>query len=153
MELIIVLGIVSAFWIFVAFGSASERRQLEHWARILTTEIRYTQNLAISENHPHRIIIAPYAPNPFFPDQSGNEYRISREGAPMGEVIRRVPVEGVRIIDNSVPNRLRAIYFTSRGTPRDAATITLETDNYRIQMTITVGGGRVLVGPVQRRIQ
>ena len=134
MEVAIALSIMSiASGIVMASFAFFERRQLHSAAVELQLSLRYAQNMALQEGARHSIV--------FFPQN--NSYMLRRMDDNFYATVRQVQVENARILSVTAVNN--TVSFTPRGTTGSASTITLQSNRYSVNLTVSLGAGRVLI--------
>ena len=125
----------------------TERRQIVAQANILADNIRYIQSRAVRETRRHQIIMTV----------AGTGFRL-QNARPL---VYQTGIEWVDIYNGNLDGVTFAFItggntlgFTERGTVSTQATsISLDSANYRITLTVTLGAGRVLIGEPQRIIR
>ena len=144
LEVIISVGILAVLSGLLWFSvGISPYRDLRRAATIIAYDIRYMQQLAVQEGIRTRITFSV----------RDNMYTKKRsyEARPGQLGWRSVTDNNVTLIKNAnltnivIGNHLSHIEFTERGTPVGAGSIRLANNGYSILITITLGGGRVLI--------
>ena len=119
--------------------SLTERRQIQSVAEELKNNIRYTQRLAIAENKQVKL---------FFDKENKNSYFITKKDG-MSETTLKTIVFPEKINLRTTNNS--EIHFTPKGTIDKASRIILESNNYTIELTLSIGTGKVDIKEVQKK--
>lgn len=147
-ELVVVIGIITitSGTVLINFGRYSaERSQLYENAQILVSHIRYAQQMTtqgyqtevrLNISNSNRFEIWSMRPN-----IHGN-YVLTK-------IENHIFSDGIHIASTNVSGgRIR---FTNRGSLSDPSSTTrLHSQNYRVSITTTIGGGRVYIHEMER---
>jgi Tfp pilus assembly protein FimT len=145
--LAVCLSIIAIISSTVWFGvSNSPNTQINRAAILIANDIRYAQQLSIQTGIPHRVVISPI----------GNTYTIQRYNHITLDIYRwtdlsdqttNIPLYNASFHLVTTASTIPIIGFTARGTiSTGASTIVITNNIYNIQLTTTVGGGRVYIG-------
>jgi len=134
LELVITLAVISIMGAVATLAlRPTPRRHLHNASLQLQADLRYAQRRAIMEGRPHGIEF----------DIWQNRYRIMAF-APERE-LRVVYLQNGVWLGIPTHNRL---HFTARGTASSGFSIRLHNEDYTRQLTATVSGGRIELGPI-----
>lgn len=138
-ELVISLSIIVIISSFIMSSfSFAERRQLHNYAVGLQADIRYAQNMAMQEGTRYSILFLV----------QNNTYILRRIEKGTYRTVKQVTFENVDIVGVTAVNN--TISFTPRGTTGNPSTIILNSDNYGVILTVSLGAGRVLIGDITK---
>ncbi|MCL2398938.1 MAG: type II secretion system GspH family protein [Defluviitaleaceae bacterium] len=141
-ELVIVLGIVAILGSATLITSRSiERRTLTNAALALQADFRHAQRMALIESRRWQVVFSldynryVVRPSPTLQNRASLSYTVY------------LP-HGVRI--NYINANANTVVYLPRGTINSGFTISLRSNNYQIEMTGTVSGGRIAIREIQR---
>jgi len=118
-------------------NARSEQRALYNACLQLQADIREAQNRAVLEGKDYSVFLY----------NSENYYKMGKSAAIASMIDRTVYLDdGISYYENTKSGR---ITFRSSGTPSYLGTITMSKGRYTQSITVTVSGGRALIGPME----
>jgi|GEM_PF-3343404 len=128
MSIVVILSSVAMF----SFSSV-ERRQLHLAATELKLNLRKAQSMAMHESTNYSIV--------FLVQENSYVMRRMENGRHVS--IKQVHFENVTLNNTTAVGSI--VSFTPRGTTGSASTITLQNNSYSVNLTISLGAGRILI--------
>ena len=130
-ELVVVIAVLAILSATVLAGTGqSYRRDIEQAAHLFAADVRYAQQMAIQTGSSVRVWL------------DHDSYRVLSYS-----IVDLDLLNGSRALYNgefgAVGNGF--IHFTPRGTTSTPMTVTIRNDRYLIELTLTLGAGRILV--------
>ncbi|MDR1689109.1 MAG: prepilin-type N-terminal cleavage/methylation domain-containing protein [Clostridiales bacterium] len=139
-ELIIVLSVLG-ICLSAALLTLSNRdkTRIENALEIIRSEMLYARKISINESVYIRITF----------DKRNNGFVIEKKAGIPYSLIKYVQLEGVKVESVTAPQMI--VYFTERGTPSSACTITVSSQSHVGKITVNVGSGRVKITEIRKK--
>lgn len=142
---IIILAIAAA--IVIPNVSGAKGIEAMSAARIITSDLQYAQNVAITYQNPVTVTFNP----------AGESYSLSNTSGPLIHPMTKEAYstsfgsqsdfESVDIVSANFAGN-SSVSFDELGTPNNAGTVTVQAGSYAYQISVAVATGRVTVVPV-----